>query len=152
LLKSHAILCESCGFFCYVAIWIKGVALSHFKHVEVLPMSKTDRLTIDQTQLVEEWRTMLPEQLEDADQARVWADDADPQSLWVHIITAGHTGYTFDFKVTYVDSREVKVLLTDVQQGTTHIDERSDIVQTLVDDYMRHIHECAQALQQVTHV
>ncbi|MFD0695472.1 hypothetical protein ACFQZT_15340 [Paenibacillus sp. GCM10027628] len=115
-------------------------------------MSKTDRLTIDQKQLVEEWKNMLPEQLEDADKARVWADEADTQALRVHITTAGHTGYTFDFKVTYVDSREVKVDLIDVEQGTTHIDERTDIVQTLVDDYVRHIHECAQALQQVTHV
>ncbi|MFC5451469.1 hypothetical protein [Paenibacillus aestuarii] len=114
-------------------------------------MSKRDNLTIDQTQLVEEWQNMLPQQLEAADQARVWADESDPHALWAHIMTAGHTGYTFDFKVTYVDSREVNVALTDVQQGTTHIDERTDIVQTLVDDYVRHIHECAQALHQVTH-
>ncbi|MEW9702372.1 hypothetical protein [Paenibacillus sp. SI8] len=113
---------------------------------------KIDKLTIDQSQLVEEWKTMLPKQLEVADKARIWADEADPQALRVHIITAGHTGYTIDFKVTYVDDREVKVELTDVQQGTTHIDEHTDIIQTLVDDYVRHIHECAQALQQVTHV
>ncbi|MBD0384362.1 hypothetical protein [Paenibacillus sedimenti] len=115
-------------------------------------MSKTDMLTIDQTRLVEEWQTMMPKQLEITDKARVWADEADPQALRVHIITSGHTGYSFDFKVTYVNSREVKVELTDVQQGTAHIDERTDIVQTLVDDYMRHIHECAQALQHITHV
>ncbi|NEW08928.1 hypothetical protein GK047_23305 [Paenibacillus sp. SYP-B3998] len=114
-------------------------------------MSKIDKLTIDQTRLVEEWKSMMPRTLEKTDQARVWADEADPQALRVHITTSGHTGYTFDFKVTYVDSREVKVELTDVEQGTTHIDERTDIIQALVDDYVRHIHECAQALQQVTH-
>ncbi|KQX60135.1 MULTISPECIES: hypothetical protein [unclassified Paenibacillus] len=114
-------------------------------------MSKADKLTIDQAELVNEWMTVLPTTLHQTDQARVWADEADPQALWVHIMAAGHTGYTIDFKVTYVDDREVKVELTDVQQGTTHIDETSEIVQNLVDDYIRHIHECAQALQKVTH-
>ncbi len=114
-------------------------------------MSKTDKLTINQAELVNEWMTVLPTTLQPTDQARVWADEADPQALRVHIMAAGHTGYTIDFKVTYVDDREVKVELTDVQQGTTHIDETSEIVQNLVDDYVRHIHECAQALQRVTH-
>ncbi|TXK76021.1 hypothetical protein [Paenibacillus sp. N3.4] len=114
-------------------------------------MSKSDKLTLDQVELVNEWMTTLPKVLQPTDQARVWADEADSNCLWVHIMAAGHTGYTIDFKVTYVDSREIKVELTDVQQGTTHIDERSDVVQNLVDDYVRHIHECAQALQKVTH-
>ncbi|GGA16597.1 hypothetical protein GCM10008018_71360 [Paenibacillus marchantiophytorum] len=114
-------------------------------------MSKTDKLTINQAELVNEWARVLPTTLQPTDQARVWADEANSNALWVHIMAAGHTGYTIDFKVTYVDDREVKVELTDVQQGTTHIDERGDVVQNLVDDYIRHIHECAQALQKVTH-
>jgi hypothetical protein len=114
-------------------------------------MSKADKLTIDQAELVNEWMTVLPTTLQPTDQARVWADEADPQALRVHIMVAGHTEYTIDFKVTYVDTREVKVELTDVQRGTTHIDETSDLMQNLVEDYIRHIHECAQALQKVTH-
>ena len=114
-------------------------------------MTKVDQLVVDQARLVEEWKSALPNMLEKADQARIWADEADPQALRVHITTAGHTGYTFDFKVTYVDSREIKVELIDVEQGQKHIDEHSDIVQTLINDYVRHLHECAQALKAVTH-
>ncbi|MCD1260922.1 hypothetical protein B5M42_019140 [Paenibacillus athensensis] len=114
-------------------------------------MSKIDKLNLDQARLVEAWKTALPQALEQGDEGRVWADAADPASLRVHIITQGRSGYSFDFKVTYVDSREIHVELADVQQGTQHIDERTDIVQTLIDDYIRHIHECAQILQQVTH-
>jgi hypothetical protein len=114
-------------------------------------MSKLDRPVIDQDQLVEEWKSALPNTLEQEDQARVWADESNPQALRVHITTAGHSGYTFDFKVTYVDSREVKVELVDVEHGQVHMDERTEIVQSLIQDYVRHLHECAQALKEVTH-
>lgn len=114
-------------------------------------MSKLDKPVIDHSRLVEEWKSALPNMLEKADQARIWADEGDPQALRVHITTAGRTGYTFDFKVTYVDSREIKVELVDVEQGQTHIDERSSIVQTLIEDYVRHLHECAQTLKEITH-
>ncbi len=114
-------------------------------------MSKPDQPVIDQNRLVEEWKSALPNTLEKSDQARVWADEADSQALRVHITTAGHTGYTFDFKVKYIDSREIKVELVDAEQGQAHIDERSGIVQTLIEDYVRHLHECAQALKEVTH-
>lgn len=113
-------------------------------------MSKSDKPSVDQAELVKEWVNVMPTVLQPADQTRVWADEGDADAIRVHIMTAGHTGYSFDFKVTYVDAREVKVELTDVQQGTTHIDERGDVVQSLIDDYVRHIHECAQALQKVT--
>jgi hypothetical protein len=115
-------------------------------------MSNLDGPVIDQARLVEEWKSALPNTLDKADQARIWADESDPGALRVHITTAGHTGYTFDFKVTYVDSREVKVEFIDVEQGQKHIDERTDITQTLINDYVRHLHECAQALKEVTHV
>lgn len=114
-------------------------------------MSKADKPAIDQKRLVEEWTTRLPEVLNNSDQVRVWADEADSNALWVHITSAGHSMYTFDFKVTYVDSREIKAELVDVEQDQKHIDERHGVVQTLIEDYMRHIHECAQMLQQVTH-
>jgi hypothetical protein len=114
-------------------------------------MSKLDGPVIDQARLVEEWKLALPNTLDKADQAHIWADESDPGALRVHITTAGHTGYTFDFKVTYVDSREVKVELVDVEQGQKHIGERADIAQSLIHDYVRHLHECAQALKEVTH-
>jgi hypothetical protein len=114
-------------------------------------MSKLDRPVIDQARLVEEWQSVLPNTLEQEDQARVWADERNPQALRVHITTAGHSGYTFDFKVTYEDSREVKVELVDVEHGQIHMDERTEIVQSLINDYVRHLHECAQVLKEVTH-
>jgi hypothetical protein len=117
----------------------------------VLTLSKLEQPVIDQNRLVEEWKSALPNTLEKADQARVWADEGDPQALRVHITTAGHTGYTFDFKVKYMDAREIEVELVDVEKGQVHIDERSEIVQTLIEDYVRHLHECAQALKEVTH-
>lgn len=113
-------------------------------------MSKSDKPSVNQAEIVKEWVRVMPTILQSADQTRVWADEGDADAIRVHIMTAGHSGYSFDFKVTYRDAREVNVELTDVQQGTTHIDERGDVVQTLIDDYVRHIHECAQALQQVT--
>lgn len=113
-------------------------------------MSSWDKPSIDQPELVQEWISVMPTVLNPADETRVWADEGDADALRVHIQAAGHTGYSFDFKVTYKDAREVSVDLVDVQQGLTHIDERTGIVQNLVDDYVRHIHECAQALKSVT--
>jgi hypothetical protein len=114
-------------------------------------MSNREKPAVDQARLVEEWKSVLPNTLEEADQVRIWADEGDQQALRVHITTAGHTGYTFDFKITYVDSREIKTELVDVERGQEHIDERSEIVQTLINDYVRHLHECAQAMKEITH-
>lgn len=113
-------------------------------------MSNTDKPSINQAELVKEWMAVLPTTLHYTDQARVWADEGDSQALRIHIVVSGRTGYSINFKVTYVDAREVKVELTDVQRGTTHIDETGENMQNLVDDYVRHIHECAQALHKVT--
>ena len=79
-------------------------------------------------------------------------DESDSKSLRVTIESAGRTGYSLDFKVTYQDSREIKVKLVDVEKDHVHVDERSDIIQQLIDDYRRSIHECAQTLQQLTNV
>jgi hypothetical protein len=114
-------------------------------------MSELDKPNIDQDQLVKEWQTTLPNTLNSTDQARIRADGANPLSLLVHIATAGHTGYTFDFKVTYIDSREISVELMDVEKDQVHVDERTEIIQNLIEDYVRHIHECAQVLHKVTH-
>lgn len=113
-------------------------------------MSKLDKPNINQDQLVKEWQTTLPDTLNSTDEARVLADPSNPQTLLVHIITAGHSGYTFDFKITYVDAREIRVELLDVEQDQVHVDEKTEIIQTLIEDYVRHMHECAQVLNQVT--
>ncbi|RKN78808.1 hypothetical protein [Paenibacillus ginsengarvi] len=113
-------------------------------------MSKTDVLTIDQSELTQAWRQTLPTVLNESDQAEVMADEHNPSSLRIHIRSAGHSMYTFDFLVTYVDSREVKVELVDVEKADVTVDERNELIQNLVEDYIRHIHECAQALKKVT--
>jgi hypothetical protein len=59
--------------------------------------------------------------------------------------------YSFDFKCTYLDDRSVRVDLIDVEQDDESIDEHTTIVQELAADYVRHIHECAQAVQSITH-
>ncbi|MED4602147.1 hypothetical protein P9314_15780 [Paenibacillus validus] len=113
-------------------------------------MAKSDQLRIDQQELVQAWSRTLPTVLNASDRAEVFADEADSNVLRVHITTAGRNDYSFDFKCTYVDSREVKVDLVDVERDGNNVDERTDVIQTLVDDYVRHIHECAQQLHALT--
>lgn len=113
-------------------------------------MSKTDVLTIDQNELTEAWQKTLPTLLNESDKAEVKADEHNPKSVRIHIRTAGHAMYSFDFQVTYVDSREVKVDLVDVEKDDQTVDERNDVIQNMVEDYIRHIHECAQVLKKVT--
>lgn len=113
-------------------------------------MSKPDMLTIDQNELTEAWRRTLPTVLNESDEVEVAADGHNPRSVRIHIRSAGHSMYSFDFQVTYVDSREVKVELTDVEKADQTVDERNDVIQNLVEDYIRHIHECAQALKNLT--
>ncbi|AFH59142.1 hypothetical protein [Paenibacillus mucilaginosus] len=114
-------------------------------------MSNNDKLQIDSKRLAEAWQNTLPRVLEESDRAEVKADEAEPNALRVRISTAGRTMYNFDFKCTYVDSREVKVELVDVERGGGSVDERTTVIQNLVDDYVRHLHECAQQLHSVTH-
>lgn len=92
----------------------------------------------------------MPIVLSQSDHAEVRADEAQENVLRVHIATAGHSNYSFDFKCTYVDSREVQVELIDVECDGVSVDERTNTIQTLADDYVRHIHECAQQLHAVT--
>ncbi|WP_308637079.1 hypothetical protein [Paenibacillus silvisoli] len=114
-------------------------------------MSKHDELSIDQQQLTAAWQQTLPTTLNSADRAEVLPDEADPNALRVTIHTAGHQMYSFDFKVAYMDSREVNTTLIDVEKDGRTVDERTDIIQQLVADNTRHIHECAQALHGLTH-
>lgn len=114
-------------------------------------MIKTESLAIDQTQLVKAWSDAMPTVLNLSDRVEVKADEADANALWVNIQTEGRSLYSFDFKCVYKDSREVKVEFIDVEQDGVHVNEQTEIIQTLIEDYVRHIHECAQRLHAVTH-
>ena len=114
-------------------------------------MSTRDEWTIPQDRLAEAWRQALPERLQEGDRAEVLADEADPSTLRVHIETAGRTMMSFDFAVRYVDSREIAIELSDAEAGGQSVDERNDVMQNLIHDYRRQLHECAQALHDVTH-
>lgn len=114
-------------------------------------MSSNDELTVPQGELADAWQQMLPERLNSSDKANVLADAVDPRKLHVHIKTAGHQMYEFDFAVQYVDSREIDIQLTDVEKDGQTIDERNDVIQELIGDYRRHLHETAQSLHHFTH-
>lgn len=101
--------------------------------------------------LIAGWREHLPECLNPSDEAQVGPDGRDPNLLRIHIDTEGRSGYTFDFTVRYVDDREIEVGFVDVDKEGKSVDERTDKIQALIEDYIRHIHECAQILQRVTH-
>ena len=93
-------------------------------------------LNIDQTELVGAWQERLPEVLNVGDQAQVMADEADQKAIRIHIATAGHQMYSFDFKCAYVDSREVSVQLIDVER----MDKRQMSVQNPSRSWLRIIH------------
>lgn len=113
-------------------------------------MNKAMRTDIDGKQLLEAWKRTLPTTLNETDSVTVQADEADEHTVRIHMDTAGHSRYSFDFVCTYLDSREVKVDLVDVEQEGIHVDEHTEIIQSLIEDYVRHIHECAQILHSVT--
>ncbi|MBB6670185.1 hypothetical protein [Cohnella nanjingensis] len=109
-----------------------------------------DQLNVPQGELVQAWQHTLPERLTAGDQADVMADESDPTKLLVHIRTAGRQMLEFDFSVQYVDSREIDIQLSDVERDGQSVDERTDVMQELISDYRRHLHECAQALHHFT--
>lgn len=111
-----------------------------------------ERLQIDQELLVREWNQTLPTMVNESDSVHVIADPVNSQALLIHIDASGRSKYTLDFVCTYVDSREVHVELQDVEKDGQHVDERSETIQNLIEDYVRHIHETAQALHVVTQV
>ncbi len=101
---------------------------------------------LSRQQLIKEWTQCLPETLKDGQSAEVRGDEKNPDALLIHVEIPGRTDYSFDFRVTYVDSRETKVDLLDAQEGQIHIDERPQIMQSLIEDTVRHLHECAQVV------
>ena len=106
---------------------------------------------INREQLRQAWQDELPTILNPGDSCEVRLDEADEQSLRIHIDAAGRSGYSFDFKCTYVDDREVRVTLIDAEKDGKATDERTETMQQLIEDYVRHLHECAQALHRLTH-
>ncbi|MGG4554934.1 MULTISPECIES: hypothetical protein [Paenibacillus] len=109
-----------------------------------------EEMLVDQGTLVEAWQQQLPDYLNPGDTSIVQADLADPYGLRIHINAEGRQDYSFDFQCTYMDRREVKVQLVDVEREGATVNEQSEQVQNLTEDYVRHIHECAQALQRIT--
>lgn len=105
---------------------------------------------VNQSTLVNAWQQQLPEFLNPGDSAQVLADAKDPQSLRIHINAAGHQFYSFDFQCSYMDPREIKVSLVDVERAGDHVDVERDVIQDMAADYSRHLHECAQALHRIT--
>lgn len=103
------------------------------------------------TELFSAWKETLPQLLNEGDSVFIDFDEANSSRLRIHINAAGHSGYTFDFTCLYVDDREVKVEFIDMEKDGIHVDEHTEIIQTLIEDYIRHIHECAQTLQRITH-
>jgi len=112
---------------------------------------RDDGFSIDQQALVQAWQNTLPGTLDPWDKATVMADEGVPHGLRIHIDNAGHQMYSFDFSCSYVDPREVAVRLIDVERAGQHVDERTETIQELTQNYIRHIHECAQTLQSITH-
>lgn len=102
--------------------------------------------------LLEGWQKHLPETLNAADRAEVKPDGHDPDMLRIHIATEGRSGYTFDFTVKYLDDREIEVAFVDVDKDRINVDEHPEKIQNLIEDYVRHIHECSQILHRLTHV
>ncbi len=101
-------------------------------------------------QLLQAWENTLPQTLNAGDTAKVWLDERDGEALRIRIDTKGRQGYGFDFRLTYLDSREVKVDVLDVSTAGLTDNNHAENVQELTDDYVRHIHESAQILQNIT--
>lgn len=113
-------------------------------------MSANDQMQLDIHELVDAWRRELPNLLNEGDSVEVNMDGANDQVMRIHIQVAGHTQYALDFTCTYLDSREVQVELVDVEKDNQSVDEHTEVIQSLTEDYVRHIHECAQVLKSVT--
>ncbi|GGH38271.1 hypothetical protein [Paenibacillus segetis] len=111
-----------------------------------------EEFNLDQTTLVNAWQQQLPEHLGPGESAQVLADLGDPQGIRLHIEASGHQMYSFDFQCSYMDPREVRVDLVDVECDGLTVDEHTENIQEMTQDYVRHIHECAQALHRITNL
>lgn len=100
----------------------------------------------DSSTLVLEWKRKLPEFIKTG-KVEVSADEKCNKSVLIYIEDDGRSHYSFNFRVKYVDDREIDVQFLDVEKAGVHVDEQSDIVQTTVKEYIRKIHECAQTIK-----
>ncbi|MFC6333190.1 hypothetical protein ACFP56_11195 [Paenibacillus septentrionalis] len=107
-------------------------------------------LPIDKQTLAQAWQETLPTFLNTADECNVQPDAKFDDTLLIHIANNGRSHYSADFRLSYVDQREVKVELLDVEKGNAAADDHTIAAQNLVEDYVRNIHECAQSLKGLT--
>ncbi|MGF7050118.1 hypothetical protein J2T13_004641 [Paenibacillus sp. DS2015] len=107
-------------------------------------------IEVNQHDLVNAWQAKLPLLLDPLDKAEVRADEANQNSLRIHIDTAGRQMYSFDFECAYMDPREVRVDLVDVERDGRAVDEYTEVIQDLAGGYTRQLHECAQMLHGLT--
>lgn len=96
--------------------------------------------------LVQFWKSELPKLIKTG-KVEVCADEKCDKSVLIYIEDDGRSHYSFNFRVKYVDDREIDVQFLDVEKAGVHVDEQSDIVQTTVKEYIRSIHECAQIIK-----
>lgn len=118
--------------------------------MEVIAMIETKVLTKDVSNLLQAWQETLPTLLKASDECKVQADAKDSDTLLIHIANAGRTHYSVDFRCKYVDDREVHVEVLDVEKDHVAVDVNTDIIQSIIQDYMRNIHECAQRVRGMT--
>jgi hypothetical protein len=111
---------------------------------------KQESMSVPRDQLVAAWQQTLPSTFKSTDKVEVKADLLDQNAFRIHVNTAGHSHYEFEYKCEYVDPREVKVTLLNIQRGGDNILEPTLDIQILSDEYIRNIHECAQALHPLT--
>ncbi|GED15151.1 hypothetical protein [Aneurinibacillus migulanus] len=113
-------------------------------------MSKRTHMSVNRDELLAAWQQALPSTFKQTDKVEVIADPLDQDALRIHVNTAGHNHYEFEYICRYVDPREVQVTLRDIQHmGATVYDPTLDI-QNLSEEYTRNIHECAQTLHSLT--
>lgn len=113
-------------------------------------MTQASILTIDSQTLVKAWQDTLPTLLKSSDECTIQADAKFPDTLLIHIDNAGRSQYSVDFRVQYVDEREVRVDVIDIEKDDVSTNIQNDAIQKIIEDYMRHIHECAQQLKGLT--
>jgi len=118
--------------------------------VIVMSMANEHELSIDQQTLVQGWQQALPQFLTPTGECTIQADEKHSNALMLHIKDDGRSHYSFDFRVKYVDDREVDVEFLDVEKAGEHVEEQTDIIQSITKDYVRNIHECAQSLKGLT--
>ena len=113
-------------------------------------MSTTNELNVNRETLIQAWQQALPQFIEPTGECIIQADEKCSHSLLIHIKDDGRSHYSFDFRAKYVDDREIDVEFLDVEKAGVHVDESTDIIQSLTKDYIREIHECAQSLKELT--